>query len=129
MRGGYRYPGDGEPTATTTGCQPTTKSRSASSLLTKAISFATGQSVTGLALTPIAAGRQVTVTVYGAAVDVVADLVMTAVLIVLMAIGKYGEKQRIGVHVDSVLWYFLVAIWIPLYAVLYWGPHFVGASR
>jgi len=42
---------------------------------TTAISFATGQSVTGLALTPIAAGRQVTVTVYGAAVDVVADLV------------------------------------------------------
>jgi GH25 family lysozyme M1 (1,4-beta-N-acetylmuramidase) len=42
---------------------------------TTAISFAGGQSVTGLALTPIAAGRQVTVTVYGAAVDVVADLV------------------------------------------------------
>ena len=31
--------------------------------------------VTGLALTPIATGRQITVTVYGAAVDVVADLV------------------------------------------------------
>jgi GH25 family lysozyme M1 (1,4-beta-N-acetylmuramidase) len=42
---------------------------------TTAISFARGQSTTGLALTPVAAGRQVTVTVYGAAVDVVADLV------------------------------------------------------
>jgi GH25 family lysozyme M1 (1,4-beta-N-acetylmuramidase) len=42
---------------------------------TTAISFAARQSVTGLALTPIAAGRQITVTVYGAAVDVVADLV------------------------------------------------------
>ena len=42
---------------------------------TTAISFAGGKSVTGLALTPIGAGRQITVTVYGAAVDVVADLV------------------------------------------------------
>jgi GH25 family lysozyme M1 (1,4-beta-N-acetylmuramidase) len=42
---------------------------------TTAISYDTARSVTGLALTPIGAGRQVTVTVYGAAVDVVADLV------------------------------------------------------
>jgi GH25 family lysozyme M1 (1,4-beta-N-acetylmuramidase) len=42
---------------------------------TTAISFAKSQSVTGLALTPIGSGRQITVTVYGAGVDVVADLV------------------------------------------------------
>jgi hypothetical protein len=42
---------------------------------TTAISYDAARSVTGLALTPIGAGRQVTVTVYGAAVDVVADLV------------------------------------------------------
>jgi cytochrome c oxidase subunit III len=61
--------------------------------------------------------------------DVIADLIMTAVLIVIVASGHYGQKQRIGVHVDSVLWYFLVGIWVPLYAILYWGPHFVGAPR
>jgi heme/copper-type cytochrome/quinol oxidase subunit 3 len=61
--------------------------------------------------------------------DVVADLLMTAVLIIIVAIGKYGPKQRIGVHVDSVIWYFLVGIWIPLYGVLYWAPHFIGGSR
>jgi cytochrome c oxidase subunit 3 len=59
--------------------------------------------------------------------DVVADLLMTAVLIVIVATGRYGEKQRIGVHVDSVVWYFLAGVWLPLYVVLYWGPHFVGA--
>ena len=42
---------------------------------TTAISFDAARSTTGLALTPIGAGRQVTLTVYGAAVDVVADLV------------------------------------------------------
>lgn len=59
--------------------------------------------------------------------DMVADLIMTLVLIVILALGRYGEKQRLGVHVDSVIWYFLVGIWIPLYAVIYWGPHIVGA--
>jgi cytochrome c oxidase subunit I+III len=61
--------------------------------------------------------------------DLVADLVMTFVLLVIIAIGRYGPKQRTGVHVDSVVWYFLVAIWLPLYAVIYWGPHVVGAGR
>jgi cytochrome c oxidase subunit 3 len=61
--------------------------------------------------------------------DVVADLLMTAVLIVILASGRYGPKQRIGVHVDSVLWYFLAAIWLPLYGVIYWAPHFIGSPR
>jgi cytochrome c oxidase subunit I+III len=61
--------------------------------------------------------------------DVVADLLMTTVLSIIIASGRYGEKQRLGVHVDSVLWYFLVAVWLPLYAVIYWGPRFVGAPK
>ncbi len=59
--------------------------------------------------------------------DAVADLLFTVVLIVIIASGRYGEKQRLGVHVDSVVWYFIVLIWIPLYVVVYWGPHLVGA--
>jgi cytochrome c oxidase subunit III len=61
--------------------------------------------------------------------DVVADLLMTAVLIVILVSGHYGPKQRIGVHVDSVIWYFLVAIWLPLYGVIYWAPHVIGSPR
>src|SRR5581483_2927509 len=61
--------------------------------------------------------------------DVIADLLMTVVLICAIAVNRSGPKQRIGVHVDSVVWYFLVAIWIPLYLVIYWGPHFVGAPQ
>jgi cytochrome c oxidase subunit 3 len=60
--------------------------------------------------------------------DVAADLVFTAVLIFLIATGRVGGMQRLGVHVDSVVWYALVAIWIPLYLVIYWGPHFLAAS-
>jgi heme/copper-type cytochrome/quinol oxidase subunit 3 len=60
--------------------------------------------------------------------DVIADLVMTAVLIFVLAIGRWGPKQQLGVHVDSVLWYFLVLIWFPLYVAIYWGPHMLRAQ-
>ncbi len=54
--------------------------------------------------------------------DIFADLVFTSVLIIAIATGRCTERQRLGVHVDSVVWYFLVAIWIPLYVTIYWGP-------
>jgi heme/copper-type cytochrome/quinol oxidase subunit 3 len=54
--------------------------------------------------------------------DLVGDLVFTLVLFLSVATGRYGEKQRLGIHVDSVVWYFLVLIWIPIYLVIYWGP-------
>lgn len=60
--------------------------------------------------------------------DIVADMLVTAVLMIIVASGRYGPRQRIGVHVDSVLWYFLVGIWIPLYGVVYWAPRLIGAT-
>jgi heme/copper-type cytochrome/quinol oxidase subunit 3 len=54
--------------------------------------------------------------------DIVADMIMTAALLVMVSTGSIGPSQRLGVHVDSVLWYFLVAVWIPLWAVIQWGP-------
>jgi len=61
--------------------------------------------------------------------DFIADCVFTIVLLVSVATGRYGEKQRIGVHVDSIVWYFLVGIWIPIYLVIYWGPRFMESSQ
>ena len=61
--------------------------------------------------------------------DVFADLIFTLVLILILADGRYGPKQCQGVHVDSVVWYFLVAIWIPLYITVFWGPVLVGGPR
>lgn len=61
--------------------------------------------------------------------DAVGDLVYTIVLIAIVARGRIGKRQVVGVHADSVVWYFIVAIWIPLYAVIYLGPHLVGAPK
>ncbi len=60
--------------------------------------------------------------------DFIADCVFTLVLLVAVATGRYGEKQRQGVHVDSVVWYFLVGIWIPIYVVIYWGPRILESQ-
>ncbi len=60
-------------------------------------------------------------------VDVGADLAFTLVLLIILLLGRHGPRQRLGVHVDSIVWYFLVAIWIPLYVAVFWGPHIVGA--
>lgn len=62
-------------------------------------------------------------------VDAVADVIFTMVLFLLLALGYNGPKQRLGVHVDSVLWYFIVLIWIPLYIAIFWGPRFAGAPQ
>jgi len=62
-------------------------------------------------------------------IDTVADMIFTAVLILLLLLGYTGPKQRLGVHVDSILWYFIVLIWIPMYICIYWGPRFAGAPQ
>ena len=61
--------------------------------------------------------------------DYIGDLVLTVVLLILILAGYNGPKQRLGVHVDSIVWYFLVAIWIPIYITIYWAPIFAGSQQ
>jgi cytochrome c oxidase subunit III len=61
--------------------------------------------------------------------DYIGDMVFTAVLLVIVLLDQYGPKQRLGVHVDSIVWYFLVAIWIPIYVAIYWGPYIVSTQQ
>jgi len=61
--------------------------------------------------------------------DAAADLLFTVVLIIVLLLGHNSPRQRLGVHVDSIVWYFIVLIWAPLYVVVYWGPRLVGAPQ
>lgn len=61
--------------------------------------------------------------------DYICDMAFTVVLLLFVLIGRCGPKQRLGVHVDSIVWYFLVAVWIPLYVVIYWGPVLVETKQ
>ena len=61
--------------------------------------------------------------------DYLGGLLETAVMVAIVFSGRLGDKQRGGVDVDSLTWYFIVAIWVPLYVVLYWMPYVIGAGR
>jgi heme/copper-type cytochrome/quinol oxidase subunit 3 len=39
----------------------------------------------------------------------------------------FNDSHRKGVDFDSLTWYFLVGIWIPLYLTIYVAPHVVQA--
>jgi heme/copper-type cytochrome/quinol oxidase subunit 3 len=60
--------------------------------------------------------------------DFVASMIETLVLLVIILSGRYGERERAGVHVDSVIYYFVAVIWVPLYVVLYWGPRILESQ-
>lgn len=62
-------------------------------------------------------------------VDFVAALLVTVVLLVIIYAGRFGDKQRTGVDFDSITWYFAVAIWVPLYVVVYLMPYALQSWR
>jgi cytochrome c oxidase subunit 3 len=57
--------------------------------------------------------------------DYGAMMLETVVIVTAALSGKWGPKLRSAVHADSLTWYFIVAIWIPLYVTVYWGPRLV----
>jgi len=52
---------------------------------------------------------------------IVTDLLDTIVLTVLFFTGPLDGKRYVDVSENSFYWYFVVAAWLPLYLVIYWG--------
>jgi heme/copper-type cytochrome/quinol oxidase subunit 3 len=52
---------------------------------------------------------------------ILTDLVDTVVLTVLFFTGPLDGKRFVDVSENSFYWYFVVAAWIPIYLVIYWG--------
>jgi cytochrome c oxidase subunit I+III len=53
---------------------------------------------------------------------VLTDLGDTAVLAVLMFTGPITGKRFVDVSENSFYWYFVIATWLPIYALIFWGP-------
>lgn len=53
---------------------------------------------------------------------VTSALLGTAAIGVLAARGYFGERRQLAVDVDTLYWYFVSFIWLPIYLVLYWAP-------
>jgi cytochrome c oxidase subunit 3 len=52
---------------------------------------------------------------------IVTDLMDTIVLMVLFFTGPLDGKRYVDVSENSFYWYFVVATWLPIYLVIYWG--------
>jgi cytochrome c oxidase subunit III len=52
---------------------------------------------------------------------VITDLLDTIVLTVLFFTGPLEGKRYVDVSENSFYWYFVVATWIPIYLVIFWG--------
>jgi heme/copper-type cytochrome/quinol oxidase subunit 3 len=46
----------------------------------------------------------------------------SGVLTVLSFTGPFEAKRHVDVTENAVYWYFVVASWLPIYAVVYWAP-------
>jgi cytochrome c oxidase subunit III len=57
--------------------------------------------------------------------DYVISLLVTAVVLAIAFTPRFGRKQRVASEADGFGWYFIVAVWIPLYAIVYLGPYLV----
>ena len=54
--------------------------------------------------------------------EYVAGMGETAAMIGVFWHGRFGDKSRTAVEVDSFLWYFIVASWVPIAFAIYL-PH------
>lgn len=57
---------------------------------------------------------------------ILTDLLDTIVLTVMFFTGPLDGKRYVDVSENSFYWYFVVAAWIPIYLVVYWGARAVG---
>jgi cytochrome c oxidase subunit I+III len=55
-------------------------------------------------------------------VHLLTDFFDSVVLGVLMFTGPLEGKRYVDVAENAVYWYFVVAAWLPIYAVIYWAP-------
>jgi cytochrome c oxidase subunit 1/cytochrome c oxidase subunit I+III len=49
----------------------------------------------------------------------VADTLESIVIFIILKVAPVGGKQQTGVEVDGLYWYFVVLIWLPIYATVY----------
>jgi heme/copper-type cytochrome/quinol oxidase subunit 3 len=55
----------------------------------------------------------------------VTDVLDTIVLLALMLIGPIEGKRFVDVSENAIYWYFVVALWVPLYVIIYWVPRWM----
>lgn len=60
--------------------------------------------------------------------EIGADILLTLFLIAVSLTPRFSNTHRKGVDFDSITWYFLVAIWLPIYGTIFIAPYIIQAS-
>jgi heme/copper-type cytochrome/quinol oxidase subunit 3 len=55
----------------------------------------------------------------------VTDLLDTVVLLALFLVGPLEGKRFVDASENALYWYFVVALWVPLYVIIYWVPRWM----
>jgi cytochrome c oxidase subunit I+III len=55
----------------------------------------------------------------------VTDGLDSIVLLALMLVGPVEGKRFVDVSENALYWYFVVALWVPTYVVVYWVPRWI----
>jgi cytochrome c oxidase subunit III len=58
-------------------------------------------------------------------VHVLTDFLDSSVLTALIFVGPVDEHRFVDVSENALYWYFVVLTWLPIYAVVYFGPRLV----
>ncbi len=55
----------------------------------------------------------------------ITDALDSVVLLALMTVGPVEGKRFVDVSENALYWYFVVALWVPTYVVVYWVPRWM----
>ena len=55
----------------------------------------------------------------------VTDLLDSLVILALMTVGPVEGKRFVDASENALYWYFVVALWVPTYVIIYWVPRWI----
>ncbi len=70
-------------------------------------------------------GSVVWVTMGAHLLHLLTDLLDSIVLMALMLVGPIEGKRFADVSENALYWYFVVALWVPTYVIIYWVPRWM----
>ena len=56
------------------------------------------------------------------AAHLVASAIENVLLLALVLKGPLERKHFVDVHVNALYWYFIVAVWVPVYVLVFLAP-------
>jgi cytochrome c oxidase subunit III len=70
-------------------------------------------------------GSAVWVTMGAHLLHLITDMLDSLVLMALLLVGPVEGRRFVDVCENALYWYFVVALWVPTYVIIYWSPRWM----